>query len=296
MSVVPKAVSRAANRAVLKLNKNSPTILVVSGIVGFGVTAVMAAKASRKADGVVALHRRNRLELESIHTEEHTSEHDKSRDVTRLYVGTTVDLAKVYGPTIVVGTLSATAILSGHKILKGRYVGALAAYSGLFEQFQYYRQRVSNAIGQENEKNLYEGASLEWQEDPNHKGEFKLGTRFPSEIGEPAYYRAWFDETNVNWTKDPLWNYNFLKGVQAHSNHLLIARGHVFLNDVRDALGLGRIPEGQVAGWIYGGNGDDYIDFGFITSEDPHSVAFRNGFETNVQLHFNVDGSIWDKI
>lgn len=293
MSYVPKAVSRAAHRGLLKLNKNSPTILVVAGVVGFGATAVMASKASRKLDVVTAAHKMAREEVDT--TPSIKSSRDRQMAIVGVYAGTGVELTKLYGPTLVVGALSTVSVLAGHNILKGRYVATMAAYTGLFEQFQSYRGRVVDALGVDRERDLYDGASLVYEEDPDHKGEYKLVSKYPSSENA-SYLRPWFDEANVNWTKDAENNYLFLKGVQSHMNRVLQVKGHVFLNDIMDALRMERTPEGAVTGWLYGGDGDDYIDFGFMTSEDPQTVLFRNGGERSVRLNFNIDGVIWDRI
>lgn len=294
MKFVPTSVSRMASRSLLKLNANSPTILVVAGVVGFGATAVMAARATRKIDPIIENHHKNRMTLEGII---YTDERAERQDLVRLYSSTTLQLTRVYAPTIVVGTISAASILTGHRILKGRHAATMLAYSGLLEQFNAYRGRVAQALGTEREKDLYDGASLEWQEDPNHKGEYKLESKFPEGKDAEKYLRPWFDERNVNCTRDPIANYAFLKGVQNHMNNLLQIRGHVFLNDVFDALAMPRQREGQVAGWVYGSDGkDQYIDFGFMTSNDPHTQGFRDHLNTTVQLNFNIDGMIYDLI
>jgi hypothetical protein len=79
-------------------------------------------------------------------------------------------------------------------------------------------------------------------------------------------------------------------------NNLLEIRGHVFLNDCFDALRMPRTREGQVTGWVMDGKGDRFVDFGFMTNNDPHTVAFRNKVEATVQLDFNVDGEMWHRI
>lgn len=295
MKLVPNAVTRFAGRTSLKINANSPTILVVAGVVGFGATAVMAARAARKMDPVLESHQKDRAQLATIHYADKRAE---QKEIVRLYAGTSIELAKIYGPTIVVGSLSAAAVLSGHRILKGRYVGAVAAYSGLFDQFKHYRSRVAEAIGVDKEQDLYDGAKLQWEEDPDHKGEYKLTSKFEGDQ-KAAYLRPWFDESNPNWTRIPEWNYMFLRGVQQHMNHRLEAYGFVFLNDAYDALGLPRTPEGQVAGWLRqdkNGSKDGYIDFGFMTGNDPHTVAFRHNAENTVRLNFNIDGMILNLI
>jgi hypothetical protein len=295
MKLVPKSVSRLASRSMLKLNANSPTILVVTGVIGLGATAVLAAKATRRLDPVLEDHEQARNEVVST---SYQTNRDEQKALTKVYAGTSVELVKLYGPTIIIGTASAASILIGHRILKGRHVATMLAFSGLQDQFMAYRKRVAHTFGEEREREIYDGARMEYEEDPNHKGEYKLNAKYSDEKRAGDYLQPWFDETNVNWTKDPQSNYLFLKGVQQHMNNLLEVRGHVFLNDVYDALRFDRRPEGAVTGWLRKEEGgkDGYIDFGFMTSQDPNTVAFRNGYERTVRLNFNTDGVIWEMI
>lgn len=294
MKFVPKNISRLGGRAALKLSASSPTIMVVAGVVGLGATAVLAAKASRQMDPIIEEHQKSRTTISETVYE---TKRGEQKALVRLYGNTTKELSRLYGPTLVVGTLSTASVLYGHKILHGRHVASIAAYTGLMEQFQAYRGRVAKTLGPAVERGIYEGAHGEWQEDPDHKGEHKLGPKFDPELSADSYLRPWFDETNVNWTKDPIANYQFLKGVQTHMNNMLVARGHVFLNDVYDALRIPRTNEGQVAGWVWNsGVGDNFIDFGFMSSIDPHTVAFKNGMEQSVRLNFNVQGNIFGMI
>lgn len=289
MKYVPQSVSRFTHRSMLKLNASSPTLLVVGGVIGFGVTTALAIKATRSVEPVLEDHRNQRKALETLDKTE-----AGRKEVVKLYSGTSMRLAKIYGPTIVVGSLSAAAVLSGHKILKGRHVATMMAYSGLAEQFAEYRERVAQTMGEDAEKEIYNGAHGEWVEDPNHPGESKREMVYKD--SGSSYLRPWYDETNVNWTKDPTSNYLFLKGVQQHMNNVLQVRGHVFLNDVFDALNMERCSEGAISGWLLDGDGDGFIDFGFMSSLDPNTVAFLNGAEPRVRLNFNSEGLIYDRI
>jgi hypothetical protein len=87
----------------------------------------------------------------------------------------------------------------------------------------------------------------------------------------------------------------FLKTQQAYLNDILRIRGHVFLNEVYDALGLERTQAGALVGWISNNvDGDCYIDFGLFDGERPRVRDFVNGNERSILLDFNVDGVIYD--
>lgn len=91
------------------------------------------------------------------------------------------------------------------------------------------------------------------------------------------------EETSRNWSRDPDINYLFVNQVQNYCNDRLKVAGFVFLNDVLQELGLPRTREGQSLGWIEG----SVIEF--WKGEFPK-------MGTTVELKFNVDGDILDKI
>ena len=83
-----------------------------------------------------------------------------------------------------------------------------------------------------------------------------------STIPKQSAFAQVFDETNVNWHQNATYNRTFLQCQQAYANDKLQARGHVFLNEVYDMLGMKRTTEGQLVGWTKdGAHGDHYIDF-----------------------------------
>jgi hypothetical protein len=69
---------------------------------------------------------------------------------------------------------------------------------------------------------------------------------------------------------------------------MLHARGHIFLNEIYDLLGIPRSEAGQVVGW-FAGKGDDFVDFGIF---EAGQRDFVNGVEKTILLDFNVDGVI----
>lgn len=296
MNFLPESVTRLGGRTLLKLKAGSPTILVVAGVVGLGATAIVAAKATRKIDPILEEHKQARADIGYSVTTASTLE--RRKELLALYTNTGFELGKLYGPALFIGTTSAISVLGGHHILRARQIATMAAYSGLLDQFRSYRGRVAQTLGKDVERGIYEGAHGEWQENPDMAGDKALVPKFePDETG--AYLRPWFEETNPNFNVlDARLNYLFLKGVQSHMNQRLRINGHVMLNDVLDSLHLPRCPEGAIVGWVWEGDGDNYIDLGFMTSIDPDSVEFRNavGRATPVRLNFNIDGIVYHLI
>lgn len=106
------------------------------------------------------------------------------------------------------------------------------------------------------------------------------------EANNLSKYARYFTPGCPNWTENRDYNMLYLKSQQTYANDLLRARGHLFLNEVYDMLGLPRTKDGCVVGWVLG----SYVDFGLDNkkNEDP-----EQRYQT---LDFNVDGYILDRI
>lgn len=116
----------------------------------------------------------------------------------------------------------------------------------------------------------------------------------PNTISEFAKF---FDDGCIGWTKDPELNMIFLRQQEAAATKRLEDRGHLFLNEVYDMLGLPHTRAGQIVGWIYDKKnpiGDNYVDFGIYDTSKEANRNFVNGYERTILLDFNVDGNILD--
>ena len=76
----------------------------------------------------------------------------------------------------------------------------------------------------------------------------------------------------------------------------LRSKGHLFLNEVYDSLGIPRSREGQAVGWVYDKKKDTYVDFGIYNINRASNREFVNGYERSILLDFNVDGDILNLI
>ena len=109
---------------------------------------------------------------------------------------------------------------------------------------------------------------------------------------EPTEFTAWYNEECIVWSKDPQYNKIYLVNQQNYFNDVLRTRGHLYLNEVYDALGIPRTKAGQMVGWVFEDE-NSYVDFGL---DDPRNQDFINGKTTDCLLVFNVDGVIIDRI
>lgn len=301
-------LTRTLNRVGLKLKKHSPEILVVTGVVGTVASAVMACKATTKIDEVLAETKEN-VEKTKDYVEkkgfsEKYTEEDYKKDLTIFYARGGLELVKLYAPSVALGALSITAILSGHNVLRKRNVALAAAYATVEKGFKEYRGRVVERFGEELDRELkYNIKAKEVEETTvdEKTGEEKV-TKKTVNVADPnnySTYARFFDDGCTGWTKDPEYNLMFLKNQQRYANDLLKSRGHLFLNEVYDMLGIPRTKAGQVVGWIYDEeypNGDNFVDFGIYDLYNEKARDFVNGYERTILLDFNVDGDIMNLI
>ena len=297
------SATRTFNRAGLKLKKHSPEIMVTAGVIGVVASAVMACKATTKASSIVD---EMKEEMDKIHKaadmvdEEIYSEEDLKKDTSIVYIQTGVKFAKLYGPSIALGALSITSILVGHNILRKRNLALAAAYTAIDTSFKAYRGRVVERFGKELDKELrYNIKAKEVEETviDEKTGKEKVVNKTIDVVDPNEYsdYARFFDDGCNGWSKDPEFNLMFLKQQQSYANDLLKSRGHLFLNEVYDLLGIQRTKAGNIVGWIYDEKnpvGDNFVDFGIYDMNRPKNRDFVNGYERTIILDFNVDGDI----
>ena len=299
-------VSRSINRMRFKLKKHSPEILAVTGTIGVVTSAVMACKATTKLGTILE---KTKTDMEVIRTAmehpeylepEKYTEDDGKNDIRILYAKTGLNIIKLYAPSVILGGLSITAMLTSNNILRKRNIALAAAYTAVDKGFKEYRSRVVERFGEEMDRELrYNLKSKEIEETVvDEKGKEKTVKKTVNVVDPSTYsvYARFYDNGCNGWTKNPEDNLYFLKCQENYANDLLKTRGHLFLNEVYDMLGIPRTQAGQIVGWVYDEKnpvGDNFVDFGILDLYDEKKREFVNGYERTILLDFNVDGEIF---
>ncbi len=292
MRFVPATVTRQVATAGLKAQKNAPSLLFGAGIVGFIGTTVLASRATLKLEEVLETTQHD-LSLATQAREKHAdtySDDDLQEDRIKILAVGVGRVVRLYGPTIVVGCASIYCLTKSKNLLQERNEALAAAYMAVDQAFKQYRGRVVEKYGADEDRELRYGSEQReiWDED---KGKMVEKTVVPP--GIPSQYARFFDELSTAWERNPEYNIAYLRCQQTYWNDKLYARGHVFLNEVYDALGLEQTSAGQVVGWLREGpNSDGFIDFGIWDVNNPKAIDFVNGREGAILLDFNVDGPI----
>jgi len=298
------AITNVMGRGGLLAKKYSPQILLGVGITCVITSTVLACKATLKLDEVLA---KTQDDLEKVKTasetisEEEYSSVDQRKDLAIVYGRRGADLAKLYGPAVLVGLAGIGCLVGSHAVLSKRNIALIAAYKLAEESFSNYRDRVVEDLGPEKDRKYRYGITQETKTETTVDSDGKkIKVKSLVEVvedGKVSGYARFFDQMSPAWQKDATLNMYFLRTQQQFANDVLKSRGHLFLNEVYDMLGIPRSQAGAVVGWVRNNSeGDNFVDFGLYNPENPAGRDFVNSYEKSILLDFNVDGIIYDLI
>jgi hypothetical protein len=301
---VPAAIARKIASQQLLASEHAPRALFVGGVVGMIGSTVLACRATLQLESVLdeIEHDKDRAHEVSarVNSPEYDgnatySEKELKKDLYIITVRGGVKVVKLYAPSILLGAASIFALTKSHNILQERNLALTAAYAAVDGAYNRYRQRVIDRYGEDVDREIrYESEEVEIIDEET--GKVLSTTRVTAAPGS-RYARFYDEDTSRNWSPDPDINVYFLRSQQNYLNDRLKARGHVFLNEVFECLGLSHTREGAIVGWRWNKNsGDDYIDFGIWDNPPDVVKDFFNGKEGAILLDFNVDGVIYDKL
>ena len=160
---VKETIVRFGNKALLQLDEHSPQILVGVGIVAGVAATGFAVYSTMKLDTVMDHHQNKMVDISKKAKEAENDDEivydDKAQkhDKTMVYVETGAEIARLYLPTILLTGLSVGCVLSAHHILDGRYTAAAAAFTAVSKEFSDYRGRVRKQLGEDKERDIYQG-------------------------------------------------------------------------------------------------------------------------------------------
>ena len=304
-------VSEVAGITGLKIKSASPEILLVGGLVCMTGAIVTGIVASRKHDEVIDEHN-EALELAKatmVVDEENgdvrvKDEKEIGREVLGVYCRTAVRMVKLYAPTVALMALSTACFIGMHNIQASRITGLSGAYTGLKEAFERYQKNNIELNGQDNHEMCKYGWHEEEMEDPE-TGEIKkikvkntpddlLKMKDKNDVGD--FGKHWFDtdamyarQTSRYYTGNTQMDLEFLDGVERCLRNTFWAKGWLVVNDVLDALGMERTPEGMYLGWVKGCGEEPELNH-----RDQFNHEFLAGMPNKpVYLRFNVHGNVY---
>lgn len=223
-----------ANKMVMKTKKHSPAILTGLGVVGLGATAYLAYKSRKKVEAVV-------VEIEEAR--------DAGIEINKVEVAR--DIAEAIYLPVTVGALSVASIIMSYRIQNNRIAILASALATTQAQNLWFETKYRKQHGEEAYAKFMTPVDEEVHEEEGKNGKMKQTvTQVKTEVDQTI--GQWYDESSEYVSDDHTYNMAMIESVTEKLQTILFQRGHLMLNEVRDALGFERIRAGALLGWSSG--------------------------------------------
>lgn len=297
------SITTAFYTGVARISKHAPTILSITASAGVIATGYLAWKAGTRFEDVEGRdwdRRKECLKNADIIPDEDVPKIERKNRI--LFI---LDTVRTVAPAAIVGAATITMIYFSNSISKKRLAAMGAAYATLQTAFDGYKRTMVEALGKESVDKILKpklpnvGKSAEEILSSDNKSDaaYVSDAVVNSLKALSPYARIIAEESSTCWDPNEDYTSQNLAAVQLWANRRLERKGHLFLNEIFDQLGLSRTREGAVVGWLKNGEGDGYVSFGDfdasiyrVPSDDYTRV------DSNFIVDFNVDGVIWDRI
>lgn len=297
------SITTAFYTGVARISKHAPTILSVTASAGVIATGYLAWKAGTRFEDVEGRDWDRRKEC--LRNADTIPDEDVPKIERKNRILFILDTVRTVAPAAIVGAATITMIYFSNSISKKRLAAMGAAYATLQTAFDGYKRTMVEALGKESVDKILKpklpnvGKSAEEILSSDNKSDAaNVSDAVVNSLKALSpYARIIAEESSTCWDPNEDYTSQNLAAVQLWANRRLERKGHLFLNEVFDQLGLSRTREGAVVGWLKNGEGDNYVSFGDfdasiyrVPSDDYTRV------DSNFIVDFNVDGVIWDRI
>lgn len=297
------SITTAFYTGVARISKHAPTILSVTASAGVIATGYLAWKAGTRFEDVEGRDWDRRKEC--LRNADTIPDEDVPKIERKNRILFILDTVRTVAPAAIVGAATITMIYFSNSISKKRLAAMGAAYATLQTAFDGYKRTMVEALGKESVEKILKpklpnvGKSAEEILSSDNKSDAaNVSDAVVNSLKALSpYARIIAEESSTCWDPNEDYTSQNLAAVQLWANRRLERKGHLFLNEVFDQLGLSRTREGAVVGWLKNGEGDNYVSFGDfdasiyrVPSDDYTRV------DSNFIVDFNVDGVIWDRI
>ena len=212
-------------KAIRGLKRNSPMLLTIGAIVGFGLTTITVATGTIKAQ--------KRLEK---------AKEEKGEELTTLE--TVVVAAPAYAPALALG-VSTVACMLGANILNKRNQAALtSAYALVDNGYKEYRNKVKEMFGEDVDEQIRDAIARDKCKKTyiSTVGGLTSVDSLPTDGERVLFYEeyrnAYFESTIAA-----------VQNAEYHFNRNFAMRGYACLNELYEFLGLEPTEQGEVLGW-----------------------------------------------
>lgn len=297
------SITTAFYTGVARISKHAPTILSITASAGVIATGYLAWKAGTRFEDVEGRDWDRRKEC--LRNADTIPDEDVPKIERKNRILFILDTVRTIAPAAIVGAATITMIYFSNSISKKRLAAMGAAYATLQTAFDGYKRTMVEALGKESVDKILKpklpnvGKSAEEILSSDNKSDAaNVSDAVVNSLKALSpYARIIAEESSTCWDPNEDYTSQNLAAIQLWANRRLERKGHLFLNEVFDQLGLSRTREGAVVGWLKNGEGDNYVSFGdFDASIYRVPSDDYNRVDSNFIVDFNVDGVIWDRI
>ena len=214
------------------LKKASPTILTCIGAAGVVATAVLAVKATPKADSLIkADSRRN---------------HDGDP-----YAATKLEAVKscwkCYIPAAAAGVATIICIFGANTLNKKQQASLASAYALVNRSYSDYKHKLKELYGEDAHKKIMESIAAEKSSMPpiTAAGGFSNSSLEFEDANEEQ--RLFYDSFSKRYFQATI---SQVLQAEYHINRNMVLGAFVTLNDFYDFLGISHVEGGDVVGWL----------------------------------------------
>lgn len=297
------SITTAFYTGVARISKHAPTILSITASAGVIATGYLAWKAGTRFEDVEGRDWDRRKEC--LRNADTIPDEDVPKIERKNRILFILDTVRTVTPAAIVGAATITMIYFSNSISKKRLAAMGAAYATLQTAFDGYKRTMVEALGKETVDKILKpklpnvGKSAEEILSSDNKSDAaNVSDAVVNSLKALSMYaRIIAEESSTCWDPNEDYTSQNLAAVQLWANRRLERKGHLFLNEVFDQLGLSRTSEGAIVGWLKNGDGDNYVSFGdFDASIYRVPSDDYTRIDSNFIVDFNVDGVIWDRI
>lgn len=218
-----KTLETICCKAASFLHRNSPTILTWLGAVGVVGTAILAAKATPKAQKLI---------------EKATSE--KGEELTKVEV--VLNTGPAYIPSVAMGVATITCIFGANILNQKAQASLVSAYTMVDNAYKEYQNKVKEMLGEETNIRIRDAIAKDHRNEDTVAYAPGLKSLVP-DVGEKVLF---YEEYRKGYFEAPM---EVVINAEYHLNRNLALRGYVTLNEFYEFLGLSTTDFGDALGW-----------------------------------------------
>lgn len=213
---VPQSVQKLSFKSKGFVKRNAPTILTCVGAAGVVGTAVLTAKATTKANQLLA-----------------NAEKEKGEELT--VKEKFITAGPSYIPAIIMGAATITSIFGADFLNKKKQAALISAYTMLDQSYKEYKKKVGELYGEESDIAIRESIAEDKLE------ETKVSVAEGEELFYDDYSKRFFTSTKAK-----------VQHAQYELNRNMVMRDYAYLNEWYELLDMEPIDPDYIRGWSVG--------------------------------------------